>query len=137
MGGAAYAQAMTFGARLKTARTAKGLTQEELGRGLSTDGKDASKSVVYGWEKDQHYPRTDQLEMICKKLGCSADYLLFGIESQAVFSTEAAQIARQFDEVEGEDRKQLFTLWQEMSRFVRRRSEPPSEGGRKTNKGMG
>lgn len=60
------------------ARKAKKLTQEGLGKNLGTDGKDASKAVVYGWEKDQHYPRVDQLVLICDKLDESADYLLFG-----------------------------------------------------------
>ncbi len=69
---------MSFGKRLADARKDAGLTQQELGKGLSTDGADASKSVVYGWEKDQHYPRVDQLVLICRRLNCSADYLLFG-----------------------------------------------------------
>jgi transcriptional regulator with XRE-family HTH domain len=69
---------MTFGARLTEARKRKQLTQDGLGKGLGTDGKDASKAVVYGWEKDQHFPRVDQLALICERLGCSADYLLFG-----------------------------------------------------------
>lgn len=72
---------MTFGSRLTAARKKAGLTQGELGRGLGTDGADAGKQVVYGWEKDQHYPRVDQLIKICQKLNCSADFLLFGVES--------------------------------------------------------
>ena len=74
---------MSFGSRLTAARKEKHLTQEALGKGLGTDGKDASKAVVYGWEKDQHYPRVDQLVLICNKLECSADYLLFGKAAQA------------------------------------------------------
>jgi transcriptional regulator with XRE-family HTH domain len=77
---------MTFGARLRAIRESKGLTQEALGRGLGTDGADASKSVVYGWEKDQHHPRVDQLMLICDKLGCTADYLLFGKEAAWPFA---------------------------------------------------
>lgn len=72
---------MSFGTRLSLARKNKGLTQADVGVGLATDGGDASKSVVYGWEKDQHYPRVDQLTLICKRLGCGADYLLFGVQS--------------------------------------------------------
>lgn len=69
---------MSFGKRLAALRKRLGMTQAELGLELGTDGKHASKSVVYGWEKDQHYPRVDQLILICKKLHCSADHLLFG-----------------------------------------------------------
>lgn len=71
---------MTFGLRLRLVREQKGLTQDGLGKGLGTDGKDVGKSVVYGWEKDQHMPRVDQLLLICQRLDCSADYLLFGKE---------------------------------------------------------
>lgn len=76
---------MSFGARLAQKRLEKGLTQAGLGVGLGT-GKDAGKGVVYGWEKDQHYPRVDQLILICNRLNCSADYLLYGIASSLPFS---------------------------------------------------
>lgn len=69
---------MTFGARLAKQRERLGLSQTDLGKGLGTDGEDASKSVVLGWEKDRHSPRADQLKMICERLQCSADFLLFG-----------------------------------------------------------
>lgn len=84
----------SFGRRLARVRQERGLTQAELGEGLGTDGKDAGKQVVYGWEKDQHYPRVDQLMLICAKLGISADFLLFGDEAAAsnvrVAAAEAA-----------------------------------------------
>lgn len=84
---------MTFGARLAEARKRKQLTQDGLGRGLGTDGKDASKAVVYGWEKDQHYPRVDQLVLICEKLGVSSDYLLFGTEADSNLEPEISKAA--------------------------------------------
>ena len=77
---------MGFGDRLAAARKNSGLTQGELGRGLGTDGADVGKSVVYGWEKDQHHPRVDQLALICKRLNCSADYLLLGEEAEWPFA---------------------------------------------------
>jgi transcriptional regulator with XRE-family HTH domain len=73
---------MTFGERLRDARKAKNLTLEQLGVGLGTDGKDATKAVVWGWEKGQHFPRVDQLALICARLKCNAHFLLFG-EGQA------------------------------------------------------
>ena len=62
----------------------RGMAQTELGKGLGTDGADVGRQVVYGWEKDQHYPRVDQLILICEKLSCSADYLLFGAGAMTI-----------------------------------------------------
>lgn len=84
---------MSFGARLTEARKRKGLTQSQLGEGLGTDGADCSKAVVYGWEKDQHFPRVDQLALICARLGVSADFLLFGHIAQPGLLPEAVEIA--------------------------------------------
>lgn len=69
---------MTFGNRLKKARIAKKLSQEQLGKGLGVLGVDVTKQTVYGWEKDHHHPTTRQLALICAKLGESADWLLLG-----------------------------------------------------------
>jgi transcriptional regulator with XRE-family HTH domain len=95
---------MGFGARLAAARKAKQLTQEQLGKGLGTDGKDASKAVVYGWEKDQHYPRVDQLELICNKLNCSADFLLFGVENVSGLRPEVAAVAKKINDLTDKQR---------------------------------
>jgi transcriptional regulator with XRE-family HTH domain len=84
---------MSFGARLAEARKRKGLTQTQLGQGLGTDGADASKAVVYGWEKDQHFPRVDQFALICEKLKVSPDFLLLGVASEGSLSPELAQLA--------------------------------------------
>lgn len=74
---------MEFGDRLRLLREQAGLSQDELGKGLGARRKgaspvDAGKQVVLGWEKNRHFPKADQLAGICEKLGCSADYLLFG-----------------------------------------------------------
>lgn len=90
---------MSFGSRLTAARKKKGLTQDGLGKGLGTDGKDASKAVVYGWEKDQHFPRVDQLVLICDKLGVSSDYLLFGRAEASQLRPEVQEIAAAFSQL--------------------------------------
>jgi transcriptional regulator with XRE-family HTH domain len=108
--GVPYARLMTFGARLTAARKTKGLTQAELGKGLGTDGKDVSKAVVYGWEKDQHHPRVDQLELICQKLGCSADYLLLGQEAAPGLSPESLAVARTVDTFEPKIRAHVLRM---------------------------
>lgn len=101
---------MSFGARLTAKRKEKNLTQEGLGKGLGTDGKDASKAVVYGWEKDQHFPRTDQLELICAKLNCSADYLLFGKEAEATLTPEVAMAAAAIEALPTPERDRVLRL---------------------------
>lgn len=108
----AYALQMAygFGGWLRAKREEKKLTQEQLGKGLATNGEDASKSVVYGWEKEQHYPRVDQLYLICEKLGCTADALMFGKETEGVFAPDVAQLAKRIDSLRGEVRDRVITL---------------------------
>lgn len=67
-----------FGARLKAARQKAGLSGTELGKGAGENGKDASKASVSDWENDRHYPKADQLRVICLKLNISSDFLVFG-----------------------------------------------------------
>lgn len=79
-----YARNMTnsisfgFGERLKAARKAAGLTGAELGEGAGESGRNASKASVSDWENERHYPKADQLRVICLKLNISADHLVFG-----------------------------------------------------------
>jgi transcriptional regulator with XRE-family HTH domain len=80
-------------------RKAKGLTQDQLGKGLGTDGKDVGKAVVWGWEKEQHHPRVDQLILICERLGVSSDWLLFGREAVNAMTPEFADLAAMADKL--------------------------------------
>lgn len=50
----------------------------ELGRGAGENGKDASKQSVSDWEAERHYPKADQLRVICLKLNIAVDDLIFG-----------------------------------------------------------
>lgn len=73
-----------FGARLKAAREKIGMSGTELGKGAGERGKDASKASVSDWEHDRHYPKADQLRVICLKLNISVDELIFGdVQEQA------------------------------------------------------
>lgn len=100
---------MEFGQRLKELREARGLTQTDLGRGLGKDGADASKQSIRDWEKGDHYPKVDQLALLCQKLGCSADFLVFGAERAA--SPQAAELAAEFDKIPSQqDRDRAFLL---------------------------
>jgi transcriptional regulator with XRE-family HTH domain len=91
----------SFGKRLAARRAQKELRQEDLGKGLGTRGKDVGKSVVYGWEKDQHHPRVDQLLLLCQKLGCGADWLLFGQSGEWPFAVSFSRFDRLTDRQKG------------------------------------
>lgn len=105
---------MEFGERLATLRKAKGLSQDALGKGLGTpdeDGKrtDAGKQVVLGWEKGRHFPKVDQFALICNRLGCSSDYLLFGAEGG--LSGQATELGRELDAIGNpQEREQAFQI---------------------------
>jgi transcriptional regulator with XRE-family HTH domain len=112
---------MTFGSRLSQARRDKRLTQEQLGKGLGTDGKDVTKAVVSGWEKDYHSPRADQLAVICKRLGCSADYILFGTVAEGALQPDLAQLAAEIEQLEdGEARDWVMLNMREAVKIARK-----------------
>lgn len=94
-----------FGERLRAARLARDITGEELGRGVGPDGKDASKASVSDWERERHYPKADQLRIICMKLGISSDELLFG---QVVADKQVMQAASVVQSLTEDQRRQLF-----------------------------
>lgn len=79
-----YAQRMAhvpsfgFGARLKAARIAAGLSQTELAEVAGENGGPGSKQTVSGWEAERHYPKANQLRAICIKMNISVDELVFG-----------------------------------------------------------
>ena len=63
---------------MRAARMNAGLTGAELGKGAGENGKDASKASVSDWEHERHYPKADQLRVICLKLNIAVDDLVFG-----------------------------------------------------------
>lgn len=71
-------QTFGFGARLKAAREKAGMSGTTLGKGAGENGKDASKASVSDWEKERHYPKADQLRVICLRLNINVDDLIFG-----------------------------------------------------------
>lgn len=127
IGGAAYAAPMTFGTRLREKRKAKGLTQAQLGEGLGTDGSNVGKAVVYGWEKDQHSPRADQLAQMVERLDCSADYLLRGWVAEADLSQDVASLARTIDGLEPKARAYLIRMCEDFIALQLPAPPPPSE----------
>lgn len=109
-----YAQTMDrsasfgFGARLKEARTNAKMSGAELGRGAGEKpGKDASKQSVADWEAERHYPKADQLRLICLKLNISADYLIFGDIKRDAELAKAASVVQALTE---DQRKRLLAM---------------------------
>lgn len=109
-----YAQKMDksasfgFGARLKAARQAAKLSGAELGRGAGEKpGKDASKQSVADWEAERHYPKADQLRLICLKLNISADQLIFGDIKKDPQLEKAASVVQALTE---DQRKKLLAM---------------------------
>ena len=66
----------TFGERLAEARKGAGLTQEQLGIELGSDGRDLGKGAISSWENGGSHPTSAQLTKVCARLNVSADYLL-------------------------------------------------------------
>lgn len=95
-----------FGDRLRRARQEKGLTGESLGKGAGEKGKDASKQSVADWEHDRHYPKADQLRIICIRLGVSADHLLFGDVAERLKLSQAEAAVQALTD---EQRRELLT----------------------------
>ena len=62
---------MTFGEKLKEARKAAGLSQEELAEKLSV-----SRSAVAKWETGSGMPDVSNLKAMAQLLSVSVDYLL-------------------------------------------------------------
>jgi transcriptional regulator with XRE-family HTH domain len=97
-----------FGARLKEARMAAKLSGAELGRGAGEKpGKDASKQSVADWEAERHYPKADQIRLICLKLNTSADYLIFGDIKRDAELAKAASVVQALTD---EQRKKLLAM---------------------------
>lgn len=64
-----------FARRLREARGSRGFkTQVALSEALGNRTNDA----VHTWEKGRSYPRPPELLALCKLLGVTSDYLLFG-----------------------------------------------------------
>jgi len=64
---------MTFADNLKTARKAKGFSQEDLAATL-----EVSRQAVSKWEQGETYPEVEKLLQLCRVLAVSMDELFFG-----------------------------------------------------------
>ena len=67
-----------YGIRIKAAREAANMTQEQLGKKIGVTGV-----TIMRYEKNQREPRLEQLQKIAEILGISFDYLLNGFTIQS------------------------------------------------------
>lgn len=62
---------LTFGAKIKDARKSKKLTQRQLAQQIG-----AKHNSVSDWENDKNRPDTATIELLCKALDITPNYLL-------------------------------------------------------------
>lgn len=131
---------MSFGARLREKREKKGLTQEALGKCVQTYGRIPSKSVVYGWESRGHFPRVDELILICAALDTTADYLVLGKVSDLQLTPETAEAAKELDSLLPKQRewalREAILPAIKIARSIQSPQSIPQAGQTPANEGM-
>jgi len=98
---------MSFPERLKAARLALGLTQEQLGFEL-----DVTKSTVSAWENGRDAPGFRLFPALKQVLGVSLDYLICGDEAGGVTDPAGTYGA----EVRSEAEAHLLKRYRKLSR---------------------
>lgn len=104
--------------RLRAARKAKKLTQEQLASSLNT-----TKATISNWENGHSTPSNDMLILISKNLECSVDYLLGIIDTPFLKENEKEFEAftndpslqkwyKELPESKEEDLRKLRKMWE-------------------------
>lgn len=101
--GLLYALGMGFGNKLKTARNAKDLSGEELGRQLGV-----SKATISHWENERYQPDLEQLKGLCNELEVSADWFLD--REHIELPADALREAVLYSRLSPEDKRKWRTL---------------------------
>ena len=101
---------MTFGKRLKKARTEKNMTQKQLADLLSV-----KHNSISNWENDINKPDPDTIELICGILEITPNFLL--ATSTEDFSPAEKLIIKKYRELDEHGKKMVnFTLQEEWER---------------------
>lgn len=101
---------MTFGKRLKKARTEKRMTQKQLADLLSV-----KHNSISNWENDINKPDPDTIELICGILEITPNFLL--ATSTEAFSPAEKLIIKKYRELDPHGKKMVdFTLQEEWER---------------------
>ena len=85
---------MCFGERLKSARNAKGYTQEQLATMIGV-----AKSTLTGYEKGNREPDVFKIKKLSKALDISADYLI-GTEAEQTKKEAPIKVDESFSKEE-------------------------------------
>ena len=101
---------MTFGEKIKSARTAKKLTQRQL-----ADLVGAKHNSVSDWENDRFKPDVDTIELICGVLGLTPTYLVgeksdeeYGdIVGNLMNDHELLDMVEEFKQLSSDDKKAI------------------------------
>lgn len=79
----------TIGDRIRAARKAAGLTQDQLAEDLGR-----SKGAISQWENEQGQPDLYLVAAMCERLKVSADYLIRGIDASFVDAKTLAMASK-------------------------------------------
>jgi transcriptional regulator with XRE-family HTH domain len=90
-----FSQELTFGNKIKEARKAKNLTQQQLAKKIG-----ATHNSVSDWENDKNKPDLNTIELICGVLNISANYLLGTKDPAISLSPEATEVAKAYTAAE-------------------------------------
>ena len=103
---------MTFGEKLKTARTEAGLKQAELAKQLNTTG-----NTISNWENNVSKPDLDMLSYICGALHVNASYLLKAKLPEDEVNIKELAMVKKYRDLDSHGKKMVdFTLQEEWER---------------------
>lgn len=103
---------MTFGEKLKLARTEAGLKQAELAKQLNTTG-----NTISNWENNVSKPDLDTLSYICGILHVNASFFLQPTLPEDEVSITELKIIKKYRDLDDHGRKMVdFTLEEEYKR---------------------
>lgn len=97
---------MTFGKRLRQARTNKKMTQKQL-----ADKIGAKHNSVSDWENDKNKPDPNTIQYICGALDISVDYLFPDVASNKVsFSLHEEDLIKKYRTLDGYGKEAVDTI---------------------------
>ena len=103
---------MTFGEKLKIARTEAGLKQAELAKQLNTTG-----NTISNWENNVSKPDLDTLSYICGILHVNASFFLQPTLPEDEVSVTELKIIKKYRDLDGHGKEMVdFTLEEEYKR---------------------
>lgn len=105
---------MTFGEKLKAARTNASLKQAELAKQLGTTG-----NTISNWENNVSKPDLDTLSYICGILGVNASYFLEAKIPENEIALTELNIIKKYRELDAHGKEMVdFTLHKEWERSI-------------------